>query len=67
MNIIITLAFIAIIASLGTAMYFLLNDQRAKKRTVNALMVRVGLSIGLILFLVIGYLLGWIEPHGLRP
>ncbi len=67
MNIIITLALIAIITSLGFAMFFLMHDRGPKKRTVNALMVRVGLSVSLILFLVLGYLLGWIQPHGLQP
>ncbi len=67
MNAIIALFLIAIVASLGFAMYFLLNDTGPKKRTVNALIVRISLSVGLVLFLVIGYLMGWIEPHGLRP
>ncbi len=67
MNVIIALFLIAIVASLGFAMYFLLNDTGPKKRTVNALIVRISLSVGLVLFLVIGYLMGWIEPHGLRP
>lgn len=65
MKIIIVLAMLTIIASLGAAMYFLLNDNRPKKRTVNALMLRVGISLGLIIFLAIGYLMGWIQPHGL--
>ncbi len=67
MNIFIALMLLAIIASLGFAMYFLMTDTGAKKRTVNALIVRVSLSAGLILFLVIGYLMGWIQPHGLQP
>ena len=67
MNIIITLVLIAIIISLGVAMYFLMNDSGSKKRTVNALIVRVSLSAGLIAFLVIGYFMGWIQPHGLQP
>ncbi|MGJ8669584.1 MAG: twin transmembrane helix small protein [Oceanococcus sp.] len=67
MNIFITLVLIAIIISLGFAMYYLMNDNGSKKRTVNALIVRVSLSAGLIAFLVIGYLMGWIQPHGIQP
>lgn len=67
MKIIIVIFLIAIIAALGFAMFFLMNDQGPKKRTVNALIVRVSLSVGLILFLVIGYLMGWIQPHGVTP
>lgn len=65
MNVIISLALLAIVTALGMSMYFLMTDQGPKKRTVNALILRVGLSIGLILFLVLGYLFGWIQPHGL--
>lgn len=67
MKIFIGLMMLAIVTSLGFAMFYLMNDQRQKKRTVNALMVRVGLSITLIVFLVVGYLMGWIQPHGLQP
>ncbi len=67
MNVIIALFLIAIVTSLGFAMYFMLNDTGPKKRTVNALIVRISLSVGLLAFLVIGYLMGWIQPHGLRP
>jgi uncharacterized membrane protein len=67
MKIIISLALLAIVTSLGAAMYFLMNDSGPKTRTKKALMVRVGLSIGLIVFLVIGYRMGWIQPHGIQP
>lgn len=67
MKIFIGLMLLAIVTSMGFAMYFLLTDQREKKRTVNALMVRVGLSISLIIFLVVSYFMGWIQPHGLQP
>lgn len=67
MNIVIVLMLLAIIASMGFAMFFMLNDTGPKKRTVTALMVRVGLSAGLIAFLLIGYHMGWVQPHGIVP
>ena len=67
MTLIISLAMLAIVTALGMAMYYLMTDHGPKKRTVNALILRVGLSIGLILFLIIGYFMGWIEPHGVVP
>ena len=67
MNIIISLVLLAIVVSLGFAMYFLMTDTGPKKRTVNALIVRVSLSVGLIIFLVISYFMGWIQPHGVQP
>lgn len=67
MNIIISVVFLGILVSLGFAMYYLLNDRGPKKRTVNALIVRISLSVGLLLFLIIGYFMGWIQPHGLQP
>lgn len=67
MNLLIALLLLGIVASLGAAMYFMIHDTGPKKRTVNALILRISLSLGLILFLVIGYFMGWIEPHGVRP
>jgi hypothetical protein len=62
----VILAFIvAILVALGSGMVFLVRDQGSRRRTVTALSLRIGLSIALILFLVIGYRMGWIHPHGL--
>ncbi len=49
---------------LGAGLYYLLVDKSTSKRSVNALTWRVGLSILLILFLVLGIHMGWIRPHG---
>lgn len=63
-KIIIVLFLIAIVIALFSGLFFLLHDRNDSKRLVNALTLRVALSIGLIAFLVISYLLGWIHPHG---
>jgi hypothetical protein len=58
---IVVLAFIALIlASLGSALFFLVRDKGQSTRTVKALAVRVALSIALFLLLMIGYKLGFI-------
>lgn len=63
MRIIIVLALIGIIASLGSALVFLVRDRGTTSRTVNALTVRVGLSVALFLFILFSWWMGWIEPR----
>ncbi|MFN9805656.1 MAG: twin transmembrane helix small protein [Betaproteobacteria bacterium] len=63
MKLIIALAFVGILVSLGSALVFLMRDRGATNRTVNALTVRVGLSFALLLFIWFSYWMGWIEPR----
>jgi len=63
MRIIIVLALIGIIVSLGSALVFLVRDRGTTARTVNALTVRVGLSVALFLFILFSWWMGWIEPR----
>jgi hypothetical protein len=57
----VVLAFIVLIlASLGSALFFLVRDKGQSTRTVKALAVRVALSITLFLLLMAGYKLGLI-------
>jgi hypothetical protein len=58
---ILVLAIIGLIlASLGSALFFLVRDRGQSTRTVKALAVRVALSLALFLLLMIGYKLGFI-------
>jgi hypothetical protein len=66
MKILVALAFILILGSLGSALFFLMRDKGKSNRTVNALAMRVGLSIALFLLLLAAYKMGWIAPTGLR-
>lgn len=66
MKIFVAIGFILIIASLGSALVFLMKDKGKTNRTVYALALRVGFSISLFALLLIAYKLGWIEPTGLR-
>jgi len=58
---IVVLAFVVlIIASLGSALFFLVTDQGGSKRMVKALALRVGLSLALFLLLMAGHYFGLI-------
>ncbi len=65
MKIIVAIAFFLIIASLGSALVFLMRDKGRSNRTVYALATRVGLSILLFALLLVAYRLGWIQPTGI--
>jgi hypothetical protein len=56
-----------IVFSLGEGMYFLARDDGDvnKTRVVKALTVRIVLSLLLFGLLIVGYLTGVIEPHGM--
>ncbi len=64
-KIIIVIAFIAILFSLGKALFHLVNYEEQSKKTVNALTFRISLSILLFIFLFIAVATGLIKPHGI--
>jgi hypothetical protein len=51
--------FIAIVVSLFSALYFVYQDRGGSTRALRALALRVGLSVGLFAFLMLGYYFGW--------
>ena len=63
MRIVIVVALIGILFSLGSALFYLMRDKGATNRTVNALTIRVGISIALFLFILFSYWMGWIAPR----
>ena len=65
MKIIVAIAFILIIASLGSALVFLMRDKGRSNRTVHALALRVGFSVLLFVLLLVANRLGWIQPTGI--
>lgn len=66
MRYVVIVAFVLIIASLGSALFFLMKDKGQSDRTVYALALRVGFSITLFIFILVAYRLGWIQPTGIR-
>ena len=65
MKILVALAFIMIIASLASALFYLMRDKGKSPRTMRALAIRVGLSIALFLCILVAWQLGYIQPTGL--
>ncbi len=52
--------FLLIVASLASALVFIYRDKGSSTRALKALALRVGLSIALFAFLMLGYYFGWI-------
>ncbi|MEI6113443.1 MAG: twin transmembrane helix small protein [Burkholderiales bacterium] len=65
MRIFVAIAFLLIVASLGSALFYLMRDKGNSNRTVNALTVRIGLSVALFLLLLFANWMGWIQSTGL--
>ncbi|PVX34554.1 twin transmembrane helix small protein [Janthinobacterium sp. 78] len=66
MKILVAIAFILILGSLGSALFFLMRDKGKSNRTVHALALRVGLSITLFLLILLAHHLGYIQPTGIH-
>jgi len=66
-KIIVVLFLFAIIASLGSGLFYLVKDKGSSNRTVRALTVRISLSVLLFMLLMLGYLTGLLQPHGIHP
>jgi len=65
----VVLAFIAILASLGSALYFMMHDGTGGKpktsHMARALAVRVGISILLFVCILLAWKFGYIRPTGI--
>jgi hypothetical protein len=61
MHILIPIAFALIIASMASALYFMMHDKGKSQRMVWSLATRVGLSISLFLFILFAHWMGWIQ------
>ncbi|NCT68539.1 MAG: twin transmembrane helix small protein [Rhodanobacteraceae bacterium] len=64
-KILIVAALAAILYNLGAGLYYMMVDKGGTDRTLNALTRRIALSVGLILLVILGIGLGWIQPHGI--
>ena len=65
MKLVIIAFLVVIVASLASALFYLMRDKGGSDRTVKALTVRVALSVTLFLILMLGYYFGFIP--GTRP
>lgn len=65
MDLILIVMFVAVLASLAVALVFLLRSRGGSAGLVNALTVRIGLSVLLFVLLMAAWYAGLIEPHGI--
>lgn len=70
MKYLVVLAFLAILGSLGSALFFMMKDGRNGKpkssHMARALGFRVGFSILLFLCILLAWKLGYIHPTGIQ-
>ena len=70
MTYLVVAAFIAILASLGSALFFMMKDgtdgKRKTSKMARALAFRVGFSILLFICVLIAWKLGYIQPTGIQ-
>jgi len=66
MKLLVAIAFILIIGSLGSALFYLMRDKGRSMRTMRALATRVAFSISLFALILLAYHFGWIQPTGIR-
>jgi len=64
---IIIAMFIGIVISLGSALFYMVNDTGKSSRTVKALTWRISISVGLFAIIMLMSFLGIIQPHGVEP
>ena len=60
----IATTILIIIASLGSSLFYLIKDRGQTNRTLNALKVRIVLSVTLFLLILLGFFTGVITPNG---
>ena len=71
MKILVAIAFIAILASLVSALIYMMRAPResgtqpSKRNMATALALRVGLSVVLFVCVLVSWKMGWIQPTGL--
>jgi hypothetical protein len=66
-KIVIAIAFLLIIGSLGSALFFMMRDKGKTRNTARALGFRVGFSIVLFIGVLVSWKMGWIQPTGIPP
>lgn len=64
-KILIIIVLIAILVSLGSALFHLSSRKGDPKKMVRALTVRIGLSLALFILLMVAWYNGLITPHSL--
>jgi len=63
---IIPIALLMIVASLGSALYYMMRGKGNSSKMVHSLMLRIGLSIALFISILLAHYFGYIEATGIR-
>ena len=63
-KIIVTGFFLFIVYTLGSALYYMMNDEPGSQRMMKSLARRIAASIALFAFIMFSYWMGWIQPDG---
>jgi hypothetical protein len=66
-KVLIVLVLIAIVVSLGSALYQLARGTGDSRKMLRALTWRISLSVALFALLLLAYRAGWIAPHAVTP
>jgi len=61
MKSIVFILLVAILISLGSGLFFLASKNHDSHKVQRALQIRVALSAILVLFLLVSYLMGWLQ------
>ena len=64
-RILVVIGLVAIVASLGSALFHLSRPGGDSRKLARALTIRIALSVALFILLMIAWHFGLIEPHGL--
>ena len=65
-RVLVIAALLAIVASLGSGLFFLVRERERSERLVRALTVRIALSIGLFVLLLLAWAADLVQPHGVH-
>jgi hypothetical protein len=60
-KLVVIVLLLAIVASLGSGLFYLAKDDQNSPRVLKALKIRVALSATLVIFLILSYYMGWIN------
>jgi TRAP-type C4-dicarboxylate transport system permease large subunit len=62
MKILLVVLLCMVLISLFSGLYFMYKDKGKSRRVVNALTIRIGLSMLIIVIVIVGYFSGMLPP-----
>ena len=63
-KLLVIILLLIILISLASALVYMMKDKGSTKRSLNALTLRIVLSVVVFVLLIIGFATGLISPHG---